>query len=203
MAMTSGELSAIADTLYALPLADFTAARDREAKLAASAPAPDRVLSAQIKSLKKPSLAAWVVNHLVRQDAEQVAEILNIAGSLRAAQQSMDGDELRLLTRQRRQLTAAVTTRARALAVQYGVRVSDSVGEQVETTITAALLDEQAAKALRTGMLVRSLSALGFADTDAASLLRWLTLSARHPVPAPLSSRAPTYASCPIHLSTS
>ncbi len=169
MAVTERDLVAIADILYALARDDFTAARDTEAKTVGRSTAGDRVLAARIKELRKPSLAAWVVNHLVRQDGEQVAEILKIAEGLRAAQQAMDGDELRQLTRQRRQLTAAVTTRARTLAAEYGVRVTESVAEQVEATITAALLDEEAAAALRTGMLVQALSAVGFRENQASA----------------------------------
>lgn len=168
MSETDPALADLADGLYALPLAEFTTARDAAARAAGTGPDGDRALAAQIKGLKKPSLAAWVVNHFVRRDADQVAEILTIAESLRAAQQAMDGEELRQLTRQRRQLTAAVTTRARVLATEYGVRVTESVAEQVEATITAALLEEQAAAAMRTGMLVKSLSSVGFRDSEAA-----------------------------------
>jgi hypothetical protein len=170
MSQTDTSLVELADELYALPLADFTPARDAAAKNLGKASDSDRELVARLKGLKKPTLAAWVVNHFVRRDAQQVAEILTIAEGLRAAQKAMDGDELRQLTRQRRQLTAAVTTRARSLAMDYGVRVTDAVSEQVEATITAAILDEQAASALRTGMLVRSLSSVGFAESDAAAV---------------------------------
>ena len=58
-------------------------------------------------------MAAWVVNLLVRREAEQVEQVLGVGAALREAQANMAGDELRALTRQRRQLTAAVTTRAR------------------------------------------------------------------------------------------
>ena len=56
----------------------------------------------------------------------------------------MSGDELRALTRQRRQLTAAVTTRRAAdRGARTGTRVTEAVADQVEATLTAAMVDEQ------------------------------------------------------------
>ncbi len=97
----------LADELYALPLGDFTPARDALVKEHKA----DKELAARLKALKKPSLAAWVVNLLVRRDAAQVEQVLGVGAALREAQANLDGEELRALTRQRRQLTAAVTTR--------------------------------------------------------------------------------------------
>ena len=102
------ELLEIADELYGLSLPEFTPARDARAKELKGTP-----LAAQVKALRKPSTAAWVVNLLVRRETEQVEQVLAVGAALREAQASMSGDELRALTRQRRQLTAAVTTQAR------------------------------------------------------------------------------------------
>ena len=60
---TPDPLLEIADDLYALPLADFTPARDALAKEHKA----DKALAASIKGLRKASLAAWVVNLLVRR----------------------------------------------------------------------------------------------------------------------------------------
>jgi DNA repair exonuclease SbcCD ATPase subunit len=73
----------------------------------------------------------------------------------------MSGEELRALTRQRRQLTAAVTTQARRLAREEGVKVTESVADQVEATLTAAMVDEGCAAAVRSGLLVTALTATG------------------------------------------
>jgi uncharacterized phage infection (PIP) family protein YhgE len=150
------ELLAIADELYALTLAEFTPARDAKAKELKGTD-----LAKQVKALKKPSLAAWVVNLLVRRDTAQVEQVLQVGAALRQAQASMSGDELRHLTKQRRQLTAAVTTQARRLARENGQKVTDAVADQVEATLTAAMVDEDAGKAVRSGLLVAALSATG------------------------------------------
>lgn len=155
----------VADALYALPLGDFTAARDARAK---DLKADDADLSREVKALRKPATAAWVVNQLVRGDAEQVAQVLAVGDALREAQRSMSAEDLRALTRQRRQLTAAVTQRARSIARAQGLRVTEAVAAQVEATMTAAILDEQCAAAVRSGLLVAPLAATGVEGADVA-----------------------------------
>jgi vacuolar-type H+-ATPase subunit I/STV1 len=150
------ELLEIADELYALPLGDFTPSRDAKAKELKGTD-----LAPRVKALRKPSLAAWVVNLLVRHETEQVEQVLTVGAALREAQASMSGDDLRALTRQRRQLTAAVTTRARALAREHGQKVTEAVADQVEATLTASMVDEDCAAAVRSGLLVAALSATG------------------------------------------
>ncbi len=157
----------LADGLYALPLGDFTPARDALVKEHKA----DKELAARLKALKKPSLAAWVVNLLVRRDAGQVEQVLEVGAALREAQTNLDGEELRALTRQRRQLTAAVTTRARGLAREEGVKVTPAVADQVEATLTAAMVDEGAARAVRSGLLVAALAATGVGEVDVAPAL--------------------------------
>lgn len=155
-----------ADVLYGLPLGDFTPARDARAKALTS---EDAKLAKAVKALRKPSLAAWVVNLLVRRDTGQVEQVLQVGALLREAQESMSGEELRALTRQRRQLTAAVTTRARGLAREEGVRVTEAVAEQVEATLTAGMVDQACGQALRSGLLVTTLASTGLADSEVAA----------------------------------
>ena len=163
--MAEAELLTIADELFGLPLGDFTPARDARAKELKA----DKTLSAAVKALRKPSLAAWVVNVMVRRDAEQVAQVLAVGEALREAQATLDGAELRALTKQRRQLTAAVTSRARGVAADEGVRVTQAVADQVEATLTAAMLDAGAADAVRSGLLVTFLAATGVDALDVAA----------------------------------
>jgi len=152
----------IADDLYALPLADFTPARDALVKEHKA----DKALAASIKGLRKASAAAWVVNLLVRRDPDQVDQVLAVGEALREAQDNLDATQLREFTKQRRQLTASVTTAARRLAREEGVRTTEAVAEQVEATLTAAMLEPDAAKAVRSGLLVTALTATGLGDLD-------------------------------------
>ncbi|HWM72540.1 MAG TPA: hypothetical protein VNQ53_02310 [Nocardioides sp.] len=159
----SDDLLEIADDLYALPLAEFTPARDAKAK---ELKGDD--LGKQVKALKKPSTAAWVVNLLVRREQEQVDQVLTVGEALRDAQASMSGDDLRALTKQRRQLTAAVTVQARRLAADEGLKVTQAVADQVEATLTAAMVDEECGKAVRSGLLVAALATTGVDEVELA-----------------------------------
>jgi hypothetical protein len=161
----SDPLLEVADELYALPLERFTPERDARVKAAKG----DKELVAALKALRKPSVAAWVVNLLVRREAAQVEQVLAVGAALREAQEGMDGAELRALTKQRRQLTSAVTAQARALAAEEGVRVTSSVADEVEATLTAGLVDPEAARAVRSGLLVRSLRTTGVDTVDVAA----------------------------------
>jgi len=165
--VADGTLIDIADELFALPLGEFTPRRDAIAKERKA----DKDFAAQVKAIRKPSLAAWVVNLLVRREPEQVEQMLAVGVALREAQANLDGEELRALTRQRRQVTAAITTQARGLAGQVGVKVTEAVAEQVEATLTAGLVDESAAAAVRSGLLVTALAATGVDAVDVTTAL--------------------------------
>lgn len=160
-------LLAIADELYGLPLADFTPRRDALVKEHKG----DKELAGRIKALRKPSVAAWVVNVFVRRDPDQVEQVLQVGAALRAAQDDLDAAQLRALTKQRRQLTAAVTTSARRLVREEGHKVTESVADQVEATLTAAMLDEGASAAVRSGLLVTALAATGVDAVDAGAVV--------------------------------
>ena len=166
MAELPTDLLSVADELYGLPLPEFTPARDARAKELKGTD-----LATQVKALRKPSVAAWVVNLLVRRDTEQVEQVLSVGAALREAQASMSGDALRDLTRQRRQLTAAVTTRARRTAREEGTKVTDAVADQVEATLTAAMVDADCARAVRSGMLVAALATTGLDPADVAGAI--------------------------------
>jgi hypothetical protein len=159
--MAPDPLTAAADELYALTPDEFTAARNAKAKQAA-----DRDLIAQIRQLHKPSPAAWVSNALVRFRSGQIDELLTLGASLREAQDDLDRDALATLSKQRRQLVAAMAREGGALAESLGHRVTTSVLDEVASTLHAAMADPDAATALRTGRLVRSLSTIGFERVD-------------------------------------
>lgn len=147
------------EALYGLPPGEFTGARNAAA--ARLRQDGDRAASDRVRALRKPTVAAWVVNLLVRHEPEQMGGLLDLGESLRQAQADLDGDTLRDLGRQRRRLVAAVAARGRALARESGAAVSESVLRQVEDTLHAAMVDTDAEAAVRTGMLVDPLSPTG------------------------------------------
>jgi hypothetical protein len=159
-------LLSIAEELYSLPPTEFTGTRNQWAKQTRADGDPE--LAKRVGELRKPSVSAWVVNMMMRHQGEQMAQVLDLGASLRQAQSDLDGDALRELTRQRRQLTTAVTHQGRTLAAELGQKVTETVADQVQSTLHAAMVDEQAAAAVRSGMLVAALAATGVDGADVA-----------------------------------
>ena len=164
---TTDPFAAIAAELYGLVPAEFTSARNDYAKQLRED--GDRELSDRVKSLRKASTAAWVVNLLVRHQGEQVSQLLELGQALRQAQDDFDGDALRELNKQRRRLVAAVAGQGRELARELGQKVSESVERQVEETLHAAMIDSDAATAVRSGVLVDPLSPTGVGSLKVAT----------------------------------
>lgn len=155
--MTASSVDEVADELYALPVGDFIAARDERAgEVKAEG---DRETAAAIKKLRKPSSSAWLVNMLVRHREDEIAELAVLGDSLRDAQGNLSGDDLRSLTRQRRQLIDRLLPTARALAAELGHPVSESVLQELEGTLQAALVDASAAEAVTGGRLATAVQA--------------------------------------------
>ncbi|MCC3650012.1 hypothetical protein LIX60_00560 [Streptomyces sp. S07_1.15] len=141
----------LAEELYALPPGEFIAARDRAA---AAAPRGER---GAIRALRRPSLAAWAVNLLVREDRSRTELLLRLGAELRTAhQQPAGGGRLRELIGQQRQLVAALARRAGQLTADAGRPVSDAVLREVEDTVHAALADPDAARDMARGRLTRA-----------------------------------------------
>ena len=164
--MTTDPLLSIAEELYGLPPGEFTGTRNQWAKQTKAD--GDAALAKRVGELRKPSLAAWVVNMMMRHQGEQMTQVLELGASLRQAQTDLDADALRELTRQRRQLTTAVTQQGRQLARDLGQKLTETVADQVQDTLHAAMVDEGAAAAVRSGLLVTTLAATGVGDLDVA-----------------------------------
>ncbi len=149
----------VADELYGLPPEEFMPARTTYEQQARAD--GDRALAAEIKALGKPSTPAWVANLLVRHHREEIENLVELGGLLREAQENLEGDQLRALDVQRRQLVSALTRQARSLANQAGHPVSSQVGQQVEETLRAAMSDPEAGEALLEGRLTAPMSYSG------------------------------------------
>ncbi|GGS94889.1 hypothetical protein [Streptomyces violaceus] len=155
------DYDAVADELYALRPEEFTAAR--ASAVAAARTAGDRDLADRIGALRKPSLAAWVGNLLVRGLPGEVEPLLRLGEGLRQAHHDLDGTQLRELSRQQHAVVRALSAQARQLAAEAGHPIGDGVQREVETTLHAVLADPEAAQAWASGRLVKPLSAaVGF-----------------------------------------
>jgi len=158
------ELVEVADRLYALTPAEFTQARN--AAIVSAKSSGDAELAANIKALRKPSTSAWLVNTLARHRLPQLDELLGLGAELRAAQQALDGDALRRLSRERHACIHALTVEIGRLAADAGHRVADATNREITGTLDAAVIDAPAAAAVRSGRLIRALVAAGFDAVD-------------------------------------
>ncbi|MGW5751445.1 hypothetical protein [Nocardia rhamnosiphila] len=159
--MSLGEVAA---DLYGLAPAEFVAARD--ARAGAAKESGDGELAAAITALRKPTVAAWAVNALVRAAPREVDSLLQLGADLRTAQRQLSGARLRELTRQRRQVVDALAERAGEVAADQGRPVSEAVLRQVSETLTAALADSDIGEQVRAGTLATAQSYAGFGPVE-------------------------------------
>lgn len=150
--------------LYGLAPEEFTHARNELAQVAKDAGDPRA--SEAIKALRKPTLAAWLANQLVRAAPDQVNDLTELGDNLRQAQVSGDGQRLRQLTPRRHILVQQLVKTARALARAQGRPVSQQITERLTETLDAAVVDPGAAQLLRSGQLTSALRHVGFGVVD-------------------------------------
>jgi hypothetical protein len=150
--------------LYGLTPETFTAARNRAAKAAKDT--GHSHTAAAIMALRKPTLAAWLANHLVRVDPDGVHQLTELGEQLRQAHLAADGSALRRLTPYRYKIVQALVSTARDRATADGRTVTAAVVDRLTETLDAALVDPGAAQLLRTGQLTSALRHVGFGVVD-------------------------------------
>ncbi|MFD5322031.1 hypothetical protein [Streptomyces sp. NPDC127098] len=155
--MANPNLDDVPDELYGLAPEEFTARRDAAA--ASARRAGDRELARRVKALRRPTLAAWASNLLVRVHADEKERFLALGEALRQAQEQLDADRLRELLAQRHTLVAALAEQAADAAAEAGHRLGEAARRDVEGTLLAALADPEAARAWSAGHLTHPLRA--------------------------------------------
>jgi hypothetical protein len=150
--------------MYEAPPDGFVAAR--AAAVADARKAGDSDAAKRLAALRKPTVAAWVVNLLALRRPDLIDELVELATALRTAQRGLKGDELRELTTQRRQVVSALVAAARKLAVEEdpGMGGAKLPLAEVEATLTAALAEPEIAAQVRTGRLIRAATYAGFGE---------------------------------------
>jgi hypothetical protein len=150
--------------MYEAPPDRFVAARS--AAIADAKKAGDKDTVKRLTALRKPTVAAWLVNLLALRRSELIDQLVELASALREAQRGLKGEEMRELSDQRRQIVSALVTEARKLAVAEDATMTGAklpLGE-VESTLTAALAEPEIAEQVRTGRLIRAATYAGFGE---------------------------------------
>ena len=148
----------MAAQLYGLPMDEFTSARNARVKEARAA--DEATVARALQRLRKPTLAAWLVNQLVRRHGPEMEVLLDLGRELRAGMGRLDGEELRQLTRRRHQLVSALVRQAAGL--DDSRRLSNDVEAAVRATLEATLSDATSADAVAAGQLTEPLDVSGF-----------------------------------------
>jgi hypothetical protein len=164
--MSERGLDEAIDELYAGPPGDFVAARDALAKRAKAD--GDAAAAAEVAGLRRPTVAAWLANLLVRERRDEVDSFVELGVALREATETLSGTQLRELSAQRHRLVQALVGQARNLGQAAGQRVGEEALRGVEDSLHAALADPDAAAELLAGRLTHPLSRTGYASTAAA-----------------------------------
>lgn len=157
-------LRAAVQQLYAAGLGEFMS--QRSALVAEAKAAGERDLANQVGALRKPTVAAWALNHFVREHPDELEEFHEFAELLREAQRTLDADQLRVLSRERARRVDALARKVESASRAAGQPVSDAVGQEIRQSLTAFIADEAAEESIRTGALVRPLQYSGFGDVD-------------------------------------
>lgn len=161
------------DRLFELAPEDFTAARDRLAKdLKAGG---DSEGAGTVKALRRPTLAAWTVNQVVRRDSAGADALLEAGDDLRKAQRralsGVSGGGLREATDQRRKAVRALLKVAEEI-LNEGGRASAGTMEAIQATLEAASIDEKAARLLRQARLTKEFPPpSGFGEVEGLALV--------------------------------
>ncbi|MFI5473545.1 hypothetical protein ACIA6D_25295 [Streptomyces cacaoi] len=144
------------DELYATPPSDFVSRREQ---LAAEAKRDGRGDDARrIHAARRPTLAAWAANLLLRSQPQESGRFLELGRALREAYRTLDADGIRELSEQRRSIVSALSRQAAELARDAGHRLSGGARQDIESTLRAVLADEDAAERWATGRLESALT---------------------------------------------
>ena len=158
-----GQLEEGLDRLYGLGLDDFTSERDALVKALRADGHRDE--AGEAAKARKPTVAAWALNQLVRERREGVGELLAAGEALRQAQAELLGGggrgPLDQAAAEERRLVAELSAAACELLERSGVGVSAAVRQRLEDTLRAAALDQRAGELLSTGRLAKELEPTG------------------------------------------
>ena len=176
------------DELYGLALDRFVPERGALAKALRADKRRDE--AAAVAALRKPSVAAWAVNQVVRSQPAGVQQLFAAGDELRDAQARLlagsgDGKALRAAGERERDAVDELVRAARGLLSSDGHELSPAVVERVSDTLHAAALNEGAREQVREGRLDRELRHVGLGLGESADPF------AVAPPPAKRVKRAP------------
>jgi hypothetical protein len=176
------------DELYGLTLERFVPERTALTKQLRAEGRRDE--AGEVAARRKPSVAAWAVNQLVRTQRKAINELLAAGEALREAQSGVlagraDARALRAASDRERAAVDVLVESARGLLTAGGHELSPATTERVSETLHAAALDDEARELVSAGRLERELRHAGFGsslgDTPPAPPRRATTKTSSRP----------------------
>ncbi|QVI26391.1 hypothetical protein MN2019_19115 [Mycolicibacterium neoaurum] len=125
------------DTLYGVPPPEFTALRGQLVAQAKKRGEADAART--IGAARRPTVAAWVVNALVRADPAAADRLAELRAQLQAAHAAMDGARIRELTAAQRRVVTDLTRAG--LAAARVDSPTPALRADITNTLQAAIAD--------------------------------------------------------------
>jgi hypothetical protein len=147
------------ERLYGLELDEFVAARTATARRLRQD--GKREEAAATAKLRKPSVAAWIVNRVAREAPRPLAQLLDAGDRLRAAADGGSAGDLRTAVADEQAALASVMREAGQASAHAGVGSGGTL-QRVHETLHAAALDPELADQVRRGVLDREHQAAAF-----------------------------------------
>lgn len=144
--------------LYSTPPEQFAAKRTELARAAKRSGLPQTAQA--VTRLRKPTVAAWVVNAYAAANPILIDQLTGVGDQLREAQDSLQVDQLRQLSAERRKLVRGLTQEALRLADRHDAPTS--LHEEVAATFDAAVADPSVAASLGSLQHAEHFSGFGF-----------------------------------------
>jgi hypothetical protein len=158
--------------LYGLALDEFIPARAALVKSLRTDGQRDE--ADRVSKLRKPSVAAWAVNQLVRTQPRGIASLVEAGDALQAAQGELlgkrgDAKSLQAAVAREREAVSRLVELAHGLLESDGQPPSQTILDRVSQTLEAAALDEDARGAVEAGCLERELQHIGLGSGSLAA----------------------------------
>jgi hypothetical protein len=147
--------------LYGLPLEEFVEQRKQLAKRLRADKQTEE--AKRVAALKKPTVAAWAVNQLVRTQRRAVDALFKAGEGIAKAQTEgkAGAEKLREASSAMRGALAELMQAAEGLLTSDGHNLAAATLEKVSETLRAAALDPDAREELESGCLTKELQASG------------------------------------------
>jgi hypothetical protein len=165
MAEDSVDVDDAADELYGADPGSFVTERTRLVKEARGS--GDRARADAIGAFRRPTVSAWAVNRLARDERSGMDDLFAANQRLREAMSATGrqaGEVFRRATEERQRAVNRLTDRAESILIDAGLRASRANLDRVATTLLATATDEDAAALVRRGVLDHDLATSGFGD---------------------------------------